>query len=325
MVVDDGSAEDTYAVRAGSNLTATVLFPGALGDLVLVLPTLRHLRRRHQDLRLVLAVDRRWLPIARIAAAADEVAALDGPEVAAMLGGGPAPSWWGRAQHAYAWMGAGDPEVRGTLARHARRLTVARVVRDDGPVHAALDYAVAAGWHATWDDVVAGSTLRAAPRPGPPNDPRDTLVVHRGAGAAAKRWSLEGFAHVAAWWRRRGGRVVDLRGPAEEGLPPLPGAVPIATTIAELPAVLAATRAFVGCDSGPAHVAGAVGAAGVVVFRSTRAGRWRPASPRLVPVGPPAPHARNDRVDPRTVVRALNAVLRTQDGARDLDSIRGGV
>jgi len=53
-----------------------VLFAGALGDLLLALPALRVLRRRHQRQRLVLGVRAPLVALARRAACADGVAAL---------------------------------------------------------------------------------------------------------------------------------------------------------------------------------------------------------------------------------------------------------
>jgi ADP-heptose:LPS heptosyltransferase len=108
------------------------------------------------------------------------------------------------------------------------------------------------------------------------------LVLHRGAGAAAKRWGTAGFADVAAWWRRRGGEVTELLGPAEADLASLPGAD--ARRALPLPAMtelLAQAAAYVGNDSGPSHVAGALGVPGVVLFGPTDPARWRPLSSRL--------------------------------------------
>jgi ADP-heptose:LPS heptosyltransferase len=46
--------------------------------------------------------------------------------------------------------------------------------------------------------------------------------------------------------------------------------------------VLARAALFVGNDSGVSHLAGAVGAAGVVLFGPSDPRRWRPAAGRLV-------------------------------------------
>jgi ADP-heptose:LPS heptosyltransferase len=117
---------------------------------------------------------------------------------------------------------------------------------------------------------------------GPVRGAAPRLVVHRGAGAAAKRWDPDAFAAVAAWWHGRGGEVVELLGPAEAALASLPGAD--AKRDLPLPAMvelLAHAGCYVGNDSGPSHVAGALGVSGAVLFGPTDPARWRPLSMRL--------------------------------------------
>jgi len=112
---------------------------------------------------------------------------------------------------------------------------------------------------------------------------RPLLAVHRGAGAPAKRWALDGFVDVASWWRRSRGDVIELLGPAEAGEPPLSGArTAPGWALPDVAALLGLADAYVGNDSGVSHLAGAVGTPGVVLFRVTVPSRWRPLSPRLV-------------------------------------------
>ncbi len=281
-----------------------LLFPGALGDLVLALPTLRRVRALDADVRAVLAVARHLVPIARAAALADRVEAVDGTELATTLGGGPAPPWWGHAARLHAWLGQGDPAVRAALARHAGEATFLRVVRGDGPIHAADAYARGVDWRPTWPELVAGAALARPPGDLAAAEGTDrVLVVHRGAGSVAKRWPPEAFAVVAAAWRARGGTVIDLRGPADAALPPLEQARVVAPSVAELPDVIASATAFVGNDSGPAHVAAAVGRPGVVVFTATRPARWRPLSTRIVALDA------GDDSAPEAVVDALDGAI----------------
>jgi heptosyltransferase-3 len=109
------------------------------------------------------------------------------------------------------------------------------------------------------------------------------LAVHAGAGARAKRWDAAGFVQVAQWWRGAGGTVVSIAGPAEADEPPVLGAPEVREwPLPALAAVLARTALYLGHDSGVSHLAGAVGAAGVVLFGPTDPRRWRPAGGRLV-------------------------------------------
>jgi ADP-heptose:LPS heptosyltransferase len=284
-----------------------VLFAGALGDLLLALPALRLLRRRHQAQRLVLGVRAALVPLARRAACADAVAALDDPSMAVLLGGGVAPAWWPERPVLYSWFGADDGEVRRRLAEHAADVSFLRVERGDGTRHAAVAYAAAVGESLGWEELVPLGRLAHGGAVAPGGAPQ--LVVHRGAGAAAKRWDTEGFAEVASWWRGRGGEVVDLLGPAEEPMAPLPDARMLRERpLADVVETLAGAAAYVGNDSGPSHLAGALGIAGVVLFGPTDPARWRPLSARLDMLRAPVEAWMPDgfRLPPaRDVVRSL--------------------
>jgi len=256
-----------------------VLFAGALGDFVLALPALRLLRRRHEGRLLVLAVRGPLLALAEGAGCAERVARLDDHGMAVFLGGGDAPAWWPGRPRLYSWFGADDASIRERFCAHSAESEFLRVERGEGRIHAACAYAESIGERRCWSELVTLAQLaaRAPSRPG-----RRRLVVHRGAGALAKRWSAGGFAEVATWWRRRGGEVVDLLGPAEAEMEPLPGAHALRET--PLPAVidvLAHAGAYVGSDSGPSQLAGALGTGGVVLFGPTDPVRWRPLSRRL--------------------------------------------
>jgi len=110
--------------------------------------------------------------------------------------------------------------------------------------------------------------------------------VHPGAGGRAKRWDIAGFVQVAHWWRSRGGSVVAIAGPAEAGEPPALGAPEVRDwPLVDLAAVLARAALYLGNDSGVSHLAGAVGASGVVLFGPTDPRRWRPLGRRLVALG----------------------------------------
>jgi hypothetical protein len=284
-----------------------VLFAGALGDLLLALPALRVLRRRHQRQRLVLGVRAPLVALARRAACADGVAALDEPSMAVLLGGGGAPAWWPEQPMLYSWFGADDADVRRRLAAHAADVSFLRVERGEGTPHAAGAYAAAVGVSLSWEELVPLGRIPHGEEVATRGAPQ--LVVHRGAGAAAKRWDAEGFAEVAGWWRARGGEVVDLLGPAEESLAPLPDARTLRDApLAEVVEALAGAAAYVGNDSGPSHLAGALGTAGVVLFGPTDPARWRPLSSRLDVLRAPADAWTPDgfRLPPaRDVVRSL--------------------
>jgi heptosyltransferase-2 len=103
-----------------------------------------------------------------------------------------------------------------------------------------------------------------------------TAALVPGANWATKRWPAERFAELASHLLTRGVTPLVVGGPGEEALTrgvvqAAPGAVDLGATvpIALLPALLAGCRVVVAHDSGPMHVARAVGTPTVAVFGST--------------------------------------------------------
>ncbi len=109
--------------------------------------------------------------------------------------------------------------------------------------------------------------------------PRRGLVLHPGAGWPAKQPS-------AAWWRK----LLPLLAGIPLRLVHGPGEAALAASLAEgtalqplqppsfgaLAALLLAARDFLGCDSGPAHLAGLAGCRGLVLFGPTEPREVRP-------------------------------------------------
>ena len=107
-----------------------------------------------------------------------------------------------------------------------------------------------------------------------------------GSNAAARRWPVQGFAELARTLLGRGKRVVVLGGAGERELTGAvaagaPGAVDLGgeTDLPGLAAILSLCDLVVTNDTGPMHLAGAVGAPTVTL--------WGSSDPREV--GPPGP------------------------------------
>jgi ADP-heptose:LPS heptosyltransferase len=111
--------------------------------------------------------------------------------------------------------------------------------------------------------------------------------VHPGAREATKRWPAAHFAGAAeALWQERGGTVVVLGGPEEEGAARIiekrlgPRCLNLAGRLS-LPVLAAVVRRLallLTNDSGPAHLAYAMGTPSVTIFGGTDAARWGPAA-----------------------------------------------
>jgi ADP-heptose:LPS heptosyltransferase len=273
---------------SGESIQSVVLiFPGALGDLLLALPALRALRARHRGARVTAVVTDALRGLVAATQIADDTAALESADGAALFGGERRPSWLAGRPIVYSWLGADDPDAHARVAAAARSARFFKVERGPGTTHAAVAYARAVHAAVEPGALAAAATLAPpisavaeavlAPLAGP------VLVVHPGAGARAKRWDVAGFVQVAHWWRAEGGAVVSLVGPAEAGEPPALGAPELRDRpLLDVAAVLSRAVLYLGNDSGVSHLAGAVGAPGVVLYGPTDPYRWRPVSGRLV-------------------------------------------
>ena len=113
----------------------------------------------------------------------------------------------------------------------------------------------------------------------------DYVVVHPGASVPARAWAPAAGAELVAALARAGRHVVVTGGPAETELtayvagPPRPGVTDLGgrTSLAGLARVLAGARCVVVGNTGPAHLAAAVGTPVVSLFAPTvPAVRWRP-------------------------------------------------
>ena len=120
------------------------------------------------------------------------------------------------------------------------------------------------------------------------------VVIHPGSGGAAKCWPASDFAAVARRLVEAGRRVRVTLGEVERERMPDADAAAFESAGAEvswpgdllglLDAVLPAS-AFVGNDSGPGHLAAAVGVPTVSIFTATDPAVWRPTGPDVTVLG----------------------------------------
>jgi len=128
----------------------------------------------------------------------------------------------------------------------------------------------------------AAEALRHVPRP--------RVALSPGASQATKRWPAERFAEVAQALAEAGASVVLAGGPADR--PALRAfleacRVPVsadltALRVEALAAALSEVDLLVACDSGPVHLAQAVGTPALAIFGPTSPERWGPKAPGRV-------------------------------------------
>jgi ADP-heptose:LPS heptosyltransferase len=178
---------------------------------------------------------------------------------------------------------AGVPFVAATSVDYPGALLDVRhrIADDVHEVERSLDLVAAAGFPLPADDDGALRIRRTAPAI--PAD--DVVVVHPGASVPARAWAPDRNAELVDALVAAGRRVVVTGGPGEAALtarvagPPRDAVTDLGgrTSFAELAEVLAAARCVVVGNTGPAHLAAAVGTPVVSLFAPTvPAVRWRP-------------------------------------------------
>jgi len=111
---------------------------------------------------------------------------------------------------------------------------------------------------------------------------RRYVVIHPGSIMDTKRWAGARFAEVGRALAARGWTIVITTGPGEEAMAAevargVEGAVILLRlTIPELAELIRGARLYIGNDSGPMHLAAAVGTPVVAVWGSSDSRRWRP-------------------------------------------------
>jgi ADP-heptose:LPS heptosyltransferase len=258
----------TVAVRG-----ALAVHPGALGDVLLAIPALRALRARHGAV--TLATRAHLAELVATLGEADAVRDFESLRLDALFSGDGAAEL-PEVEHVVSWFGARDPEFVRRLKAQAPSAVVApsvasgvvweHLVRTCGGAVGEIrmpaqvtEASAAAGRallvHAGWDGR------------------RRVVLVHPGAGGAAKRWPVEGFAAALAGLAARNELALVLHeGPADrDAVAGLAVRLPDALRLREpaLPALAGALRhaaVYVGNDSGVSHLAATVGAPTVVLF-----------------------------------------------------------
>jgi ADP-heptose:LPS heptosyltransferase len=160
-------------------------------------------------------------------------------------------------------------------------LDVRHRVDDDLPEpERAVSLARAAGFELPDGDDGRLAVRRPLP-PGPPYEP-GYIVLHPGASVPARAWPAERCAEAVEALADAGHRVLVTGGPAERALTAFVAGrrgvdLGGATTLAQMAALLDAAAAVVVGNTGPAHLAAAVGTPVVSLFSPVvPAQRWAP-------------------------------------------------
>lgn len=124
---------------------------------------------------------------------------------------------------------------------------------------------------------------------GYPRAPRGPIVLHPGAGSAAKCWPVERFLELTRRLKADGVDVEVLLGEVELERWPASqvkafgdsAVVRTPATLTLLLECLARASAYIGNDSGPGHLAAILGVPTVSIFGPRDPARWKPLGPRV--------------------------------------------
>jgi ADP-heptose:LPS heptosyltransferase len=289
---------DLVAMPPPSAVTRPVLviFPGALGDLICLVPTLRAIARRHPDapLELMARAELARFAIGRLGIAHGH--SIDRREVgqlfAAQRGAVAAEArrFFGSFAQVYSFFAADDAPFRAALDATTEGRAKYFSFRPPGAGHVAAGYLREIGEDLAHpldcsielyredldlaEDRLAGLGLEVGRY-----IVGRYIVVLPGSGSPAKNWPVENFVGLAKTLASRIRPLVIL-GPAEAALDGVFVASGLPTVselgLNEVAALARLSRAFVGNDSGVSHLAAAAGAKGLAIFGPTDPARWRP-------------------------------------------------
>ena len=113
------------------------------------------------------------------------------------------------------------------------------------------------------------------------------LAIAPGSGAKEKNWALSYYLDVIRWWRdQKRGKVLVFLGPAEEESAARAVLGDHAMLVRQLAlgqvaALLGRCKIYLGNDSGITHLAAAVGVSTVALFGPTDSVQWRPRGKRV--------------------------------------------
>jgi heptosyltransferase-1 len=312
------SAESTTA-----NPRILVVRLGALGDIIHALPAVATLKRRFPQSRITWMVEPRWTPILDGNPHVDRIAVLRRNSAASLL-----ESWRDLRAESYDlaidFQGLLKSALSAAAAR-PQRIIGFRETRERAATWFYNERVAASSAHVVDRNLELAAATGATPAtsefPLPPGNPEsdlpagDFVLASPLAGWLSKQWPAEFYAELAA--RLDMPLVVNV--PAAEKVS-IPGALEHVST---LPGLIHATRraaAVIGVDSGPMHLADALGKPGVALFGPTDPRRNGPYNRSLRVLRSPSAvttYKRKSSIDdsmrlisPAEVLEALRASLR---------------
>jgi len=268
-----------------------VIFPGALGDFVCVLPVIDALAARHRGCAIELMAR---TELARLAMGRTAVArghSIDAPHVSALFNKSEEATcreFFVGYERIYSFFASSDANFRARLAAATGGKVSFHPFRplDDvaNEPHVAAAYLRSIGEagapthprvEPTRDDLRAAADAIAKSR----CDSSNLIAIFPGSGSPGKNWPLDRFAALARILLERSS-VLFVLGPAESAMEQTLRECELSVLkdleLGTVAGIARLAAGFVGNDSGVSHLAAAADAPGVVIFGPTDPQRWRP-------------------------------------------------
>ncbi len=250
----------------------------SLGDCVLTTPALELLHAFRPDLQVAVVVEPRFAAVFEHHPAVDAIleplaARIRAwrPELAVNLHGGTRSAWLTLSSRARVRAGFGHH--RFAWSYHVRIPRAQEILGEERVVHMAEHLASALFYLGVPRTEIPKARLYGAepPRRAP------YAVLHPFAAAEDKRWPAERFVELGRHFRRAHGLDVVVLGAAGDDFSPFAEFGRIeGAPLGEVKGWIAGARIFVGNDSGPAHMAAALGVPAVVLFGRSDPRIWGP-------------------------------------------------
>ncbi len=252
----------------------------SLGDCVLTTPALALLKQHRPDLRVAVAVEPQFTPVFEGNPDVERLIPPRPREVAAWrarlclnLHGGPRSAWLTAASLAR-WR-AGFAHFRYRRLYNIRIPTAQQILGVNRKVHTAEHIASAMFYLGVPHSEVPRARLYVPPGCRPQREPY--AVMHPFASSPRKTWPAERFLGIARRMAEEWGLDTVFIGGREDDFRPFAShRVMAGAPLSEVKALLAGAALFVGNDSGPAHMAAALGIPVLVIFGDSDPQVWRP-------------------------------------------------
>lgn len=265
-----------------------LIHSAALGDTLLLIPLLRSLKLAFPTSHLTLVTHPAFGQLLTDLAVIDAACSADEPPHSRWFADpiadaiSPVPAW-ARCNLLISAVSSGHD----AWARHAAQFSTASQILFFQPRPPASFLRHVSDYHRQ-QLASAGLPLPTPPYPIVRQNPHGPIVIHPGAGSLAKCWPLQFYVQLAHHLSQHSLTPTFVLGPAElERVSPSAIAqiqshfpthlCPALTTLAN---ILRPARHYLGNDSGPTHLAAALGIPTTVIFGPSNPAQW-------LPVGPP--------------------------------------